>query len=166
MGNWRLNRLRRSHDEFHRPKRSNNLLCIGGCVYFWGQVSWLFLVFGQFPGRGYAEEIKEINAEADKLREAAKSDIGISKYMRENGYTDDPNVAPTKSEIAAFKEFFMPHLLSLADNISDPHSVTTEVINDIYDNISVMDAIKYDLGLLDFLFLFFGISTAFGMVRE
>jgi len=100
---------------------------------------------------------------------AAKSDIGLSKYMRENGYTSDENLPPTAQEIAEFKEYTMPDILGFAETFNEsgnPMAAFEDAFSEQMDEISVFEVVKSDLNFLDLLFLFFGVSTAFGMVRD
>jgi len=113
---------------------------------------------------GYKNSITQ---SAKKLKAAGTTDIGISKFMRENGYTESENVPPTSAELTDFKDYTMPRILDAAEELSygtDPMAVFEESVSAKFASSSTFDAVKANMHPWDLYFYAFGVIIVFGMV--
>jgi len=109
-----------------------------------------------------------MQAEAIALSKMEHTDVNIRAFMMENDYYYDHmenGGFPTRAEIDEFKEYTMPEIMSYLDYNGEDLSEDYQSIAS-FENFSVWEAIKADLGLLDLLFLFFGIGAAYRMAFD
>ncbi len=108
----------------------------------------------------------EWEREAAVIAEIADDDSKIRQFMVDYEYTEESkSVMVTRSELADFKEYTMPYLIEVASNGTEElFNISDSDVQELsasMEEISVWDLMQEDLGLLDLLFLFLGISTAF-----
>jgi len=116
-----------------------------------------------------AEEWGEVyKAESVMLQEFSHTDSNISEFMVNNDYSYTS--APAQEEIDDFKQYTIPMIMAYENYSAANPKPTLQKLHKLWvqdsQGLSVMDAVKSGLGLLDLLFLFFGVATAFRMVNE
>jgi len=117
---------------------------------------------------GAMEDDEELYAYFEEEKEDARlfvsgsgSDIFIRRFMVERGYayTDDP-ASISKAEVAEFREYVEPELRSMALNSPDFEEWQARSFEDLAE-LSPWALMREDFGILDILFIFLGIGTAF-----
>jgi len=110
-----------------------------------------------------------VNSEAQDFAEYDKDDDSIKSFMYYYDYTEasDPDMV-TKAELEEFKENVVPMFEQAENGDVDPREFVTKAVPELGAamNESVWSLVFESLGVLDFIFLLFGCSTAFGMVRK
>ena len=108
--------------------------------------------------QAYFEEELE---DARLLVNGSGSDIFIRRFMVDRGYTYATNPADvSKAELADFREYVEPELRELAQNPPDFEEWQANSV-DALDELSPWTMMLEDFGILDILFIFLGVGTAF-----
>jgi hypothetical protein len=110
----------------------------------------------------YEEEMEDARA----FVRGSGSDIFIQRFMAERGYayaTDPGQVS--KAELAEFREYVEPRLRDMAQNPPDFEAWQASSVESL-DEISPWAMMREDFGLLDIVFLFLGIGTAFRLASQ
>ena len=106
----------------------------------------------------YFEEEME---DARLLVNGSGSDVFIRRFMVERGYTDATNPADVSAEeLADFREYVEPELRAMAASEPDFEEWQTSSVEAL-DEISPWAMMLADFGILDIIFAFLGIGTAF-----
>lgn len=111
----------------------------------------------------YAEHIVDAELWAN-VDSSKRSDVRT--YMIERAYIDPP---ASKEDIDVFLEFTAPELEEAHTNPPDKAewiASTREFWSELSGGDVVVTSFKESLGLIDLLFAFLGISTAFGLVAK
>lgn len=111
----------------------------------------------------YFEEEKE---DARLLVSGSGSDIFIRRFMVERGYTYATNPASvSKAELADFREYVEPELRDMALNPPDFEEWQARSSESLAE-LSPWAMMREDFGILDILFVFLGIGTAFRLASQ
>ena len=111
----------------------------------------------------YFEEEME---DARLLVSGSGSDIFIRRFMVERGYTYTADPARvSKAEIADFREYVEPELRDMAQNAPDFEEWQASSVESL-DELSPWAIMREDFGVLDILFVFLGIGTAFRLASQ
>ncbi len=106
----------------------------------------------------YFEEEME---DARLLVSGSGTDVFIRRYMVERGYTDATDPARvSKAELADFREYVEPMLRDTAQNSPEFEEWLAGSVESL-DELSPWAMMREDFGVLDILFVFLGIGTAF-----
>lgn len=107
---------------------------------------------------GYFEEEVE---DARLLINGSGSDEFVRRFMVERGYTDATDPARVSAaELADFREYVEPALREMAQSTPDFEEWQASSVEAL-DEISPWAMMRENFGLLDILFVFLGIGTAF-----
>lgn len=89
------------------------------------------------------------------------SDIFVRRFMVEQGYTYETDPARVSDdELADFREYVEPELRNMAQNPPDFEEWQASSVESL-DEISTWAMMREDFGILDILFIFLGVGTAF-----
>lgn len=107
---------------------------------------------------GYYEEELE---DARLYVAGSGTDIFTRRFMVERGYTYATNPSSvTEAELADFREYVEPALREMAQNPPNYEEWQADSVDSL-DEISPWALMREDFGILDILFAFLGIGTAF-----
>ena len=111
----------------------------------------------------YFEEEME---DARLIVSGSGSDIFIRRFMVDRGYTyaTDPTRV-SKAELADFREYVEPELRDMAQNPPDFEEWQASSVESL-DEFSPWAMMREDFGILDILFAFLGIGTAFRLASQ
>lgn len=109
----------------------------------------------------YDEQVRVADAFAD-----VTDDESLRQFMVEYQYSEagDPD-AITNEEITFFKSDIEPALSAFASNRTSYDEWVKETFTQQMGQVSTIDLIKQNFGVLDILFLFLGVGTAFRLGR-
>ncbi len=100
--------------------------------------------------------------DAIQFSTTVSDDISLRKFMAEQGYSDFTDAdSVTDEEVSWFKENQQPLLEEILNNSQGFEEWRSAMDDDFQSNISTFDLMIESLGLLDLLFLFLGVSTAY-----
>jgi hypothetical protein len=124
---------------------------------------------GEFEGMNLRTVYDELRVDAARFSEAVTDERSLREFLVERGYSeagDAPSV--TDEEIQSFKEFVQPRLETMLSNPQSYEEWKNDTLASDLEDISVVGVIIEDLGVIDFLFLFLGVGTAYrlGMGTE
>lgn len=116
-------------------------------------------------GMEYDEEMydyfEEEMEDARLLVSGSGSDIFVRRFMVERGYTYATDAASvSKAELAEFREYAEPELREMAQKPPDFEEWQANSIESL-DELSPWAMMREDFGILDILFVFLGVGTAF-----
>ena len=111
----------------------------------------------------YYEEAME---DARLFVRGSGTDIFVRRFMVDRGYTyaDDP-ASVTEAELADFREYVEPELREMAQNPPDYEAWQARNV-EILEDASPWAMMLEDFGLLDLLFMFLGVGTAFRLASR
>jgi hypothetical protein len=110
---------------------------------------------------GSSEIFQESKVDAYHYNQLSGDEESLRAFMVERGYSEAGSADDvTADEIAIFDEYEAPTLNWIAQNNPNAQEWQAHTIEAITD-LSTLDLMTADLGLLDALFLFLGIGTAF-----
>lgn len=104
----------------------------------------------------------ELQADAARYSETVTDERSLREFMVERGYSDaaDPS-SVSDEEIQWFKEYEQPRLEEMLDNPQAYEEWKNNSLAPDLQNISAFDVIMESLGVIDLLFLFLGVGTAY-----
>jgi hypothetical protein len=106
----------------------------------------------------YDEQISD----AALFSETVSDNESLRQFMVDTGYTvADDSVDVSDEEIAGFREYSEPDLKALLANRPSFDQWRESMLDNTLTEYSTLDFMLENLGLLDILFLFFGVGTAF-----
>ncbi len=112
---------------------------------------------------GFFEEEME---DARLLVAGSGTDLFTRRFMVERGYTYATNPRNvTDAELADFREYVEPELRYMAENPPDMEDWQASNA-EILDEFSPWAMMREDFGILDILFIFLGIGTAFRLASQ
>ncbi len=90
-------------------------------------------------------------------------DISSKKlFIYNNSYTDSETVeGVSRSDLEDFDEFILPKFESISEKRAAVSDIGRDLISEYFDNMSIFEFIITNLGLLDMLFIFLGVTTAY-----
>ena len=113
----------------------------------------------------FAKESKEILAMGDE-----PTDEQLSAFMRANDYCSNPEMGVTPEELDWFRGEQLEFLRTYDGNATSYEewsaAVQASIDLQVEEEGGTVGLIKEDLGPIDLIFLFLGISTAFGIVNR
>lgn len=87
------------------------------------------------------------------------------RFMFEYGYTDAISLSGvSEEEVADFNEYTVPRFQNLVEN-PEAYGQWSHSLSDAFGDVSSIDLVVESIGLLDIVFLFLGIGTAFRLGR-
>ncbi len=124
---------------------------------------------GELEGMDLRAVYEELRLDAARFSESVTDDRSLRVFLVERGYSEAADASSvTDEEIRSFKEFEQPRLEAMLSNPQSYEEWKNDTLAPDLEDISVVGVIIEDLGLIDFLFLFLGIGTAYrlGMGTE
>ncbi|MFT4582116.1 MAG: plasmid maintenance system antidote protein VapI [Gammaproteobacteria bacterium] len=110
----------------------------------------------------YDEQISD----AALFSETVSDNESLRQFMVDTGYTEaDHSADVSDEEIAGFREYSEPDLKALLANRPRFDQWRESMLDNTLTEYSTLDFMLGNLGLLDILFLFFGVGTAFRLGR-
>ncbi len=105
---------------------------------------------------------EEVKLDAKQFSETVSDEKSLRKFMVERGYSESTNPElVTYEEIESFRENKQPDLEEMIDNPQSFDDWKNNTLTQELEDLSAFDVMLGNLGLLDFLFLFLGVGTAF-----
>ncbi len=106
----------------------------------------------------YQQDLKA----AEAFSEGVGSKEDLIKFMTEHGYSEYYEVENiTDEEITDFNEYVVPHLKKIAEEQPSFDEWVKGSFGDALDDVSAMELVKSDIGIMGIIFLFLGVGTAF-----
>ncbi len=115
----------------------------------------------EFDGIDLESMFKKTQKDAIQFSATVTDEKSLRQFMAQQGYSNSTHAeSVTDEEVAWFKENEQP---ALEDALNNPQGFEEwkNAINEDFQNISTFDVMIEGLGLLDILFLFLGVSTAY-----
>jgi hypothetical protein len=144
------------------------LAIVGGkymaTVSFISEASAAISTNGEINGMDFKSIYKETLAEAVQFSTTVTDDASLRNFIVQRGYSDSKDAAlVTDEEIALFKQYEQPRLEKMMDSPQSYEEWKNDNLANKIENLSPFDIILDGLGLLDVLFLFLGVGTAYRM---
>ncbi len=144
------------------------LAIVGGkymaTVSFISEASAAISTNGEINGMDFKSIYKETLAEAVQFSTTVTDDASLRDFIVQRGYSDSKDAAlVTDEEIALFKQYEQPRLEKMMDSPQSYEEWKNDNLANKIENLSPFDIILDGLGLLDVLFLFLGVGTAYRM---
>ncbi len=106
----------------------------------------------------YQQDLKAAEAFSDGV----ESKEELIKFMNEHGYSEFYEVENiTDEEIADFNEYVVPHLKKIAEEQPSFEEWAKGSFGDALNDVSTMELVKSDIGIMGIIFLFLGVGAAF-----
>ena len=106
----------------------------------------------------YQQDLKA----AEVFSEGVESKEALIQFMTEHGYSEYYEVENiTDDEIADFNEYVVPHLKKIAEQQPSFDEWVQESFGEALDDVSTMELVKSDIGIMGIIFIFLGVGTAF-----
>ena len=106
----------------------------------------------------YQQDLKA----AEVFSEGVESKEALIKFMTEHGYSEYYEVENiTDEEIIDFNEHVVPHLKKIAEEQPSFDEWVKGSFGDALNDVSTMELVKSDIGIMGIIFLFLGVGTAF-----
>ena len=115
---------------------------------------------------GQEEEFKQYYQQDLKAAEAFSEGVegkeDLENFLHEHGYTEIYEVDEiTDVEIANFNEYVVPNLKKIAEQKPTFEQWLQGSFQENLDDVSTMELVKSDIGIIGIIFLFLGVGTAF-----
>ncbi len=123
----------------------------------------------EFEGVNLKTVYEEVKLDAKQFSETVSDEKSLRKFMVERGYSESTNPElVSDEEIESFQENKQPELEEMLINPQSFDDWKNNTLTQELEDLSTFDVMVGNLGLLDFLFFFLGIGTAFrlGMGEE
>jgi len=106
----------------------------------------------------YQQDLKA----AEAFSEGVESKEALIKFMTEHGYSEFYEVKNiTDEEITDFNEYVVPHLKKIAEEQPSFDEWVKGSFGEALDDVSTLELVKSDIGIMGIIFLFLGVGTAF-----
>ncbi len=133
-------------------------------VSFISEASAAITTGGELNGVDLKSVYEETQADAVQFSAMVTDDASLREFIVQRGYSDAEDAASvTDEELAWFRENEQPGLQQMMDTPMSFEQWKNDYLGNEIENISPFEVIMDSLGLLDLLFLFFGVGTAYRM---
>jgi hypothetical protein len=129
--------------------------------YFISEATAAVTTSTEFDGVDLKSMFNKTQKDAIQFSATVTDDKSLRQFMAQQGYSNSTHAeSVTDEEVAWFKENEQP---ALEDALNNPQGFEEwkNSLNEDFQNISTFDVMIESLGLLDLLFLFLGVSTAY-----